>query len=290
MHVFKSLGVLSFLLLSLSVSPVKAQYYEVGLTSGAIGYYGDISMPRTNISQYHPAAGLFVKGTYGSFVSLRFGFMIGSISGDDKLSDDVTHVKRNLNFKSEIQEANLMLELNIPGFYPCRGKNFSPYITAGIAYFHFNPVTSYQGELIKLQPLGTEGQGVPGLNRSKYDLIQMSIPVGLGVKYAINDKLVFGLEFVVRKTNTDYLDDVSTTYVNTDLLAASNGQAAADLSYKGVKKIDPVILNNMTRGNPAIKDYYYMAAFNLSYIFKSNCNGTEYKGRIYVGRSLCPKF
>ncbi len=269
---------------------VHAQFWEAGVSAGASTYLGDISAPLSKIAQHHPAAGAFVRGTFGGVFSARLGFEFGSISGDDRLSNVKGHIDRNLSFTSEIQEAHVMFDINLFSFNPCKNKNFSPYITFGAAYFHFDPKTSYHGQLVRLQPLGTEGQGVAGYNRTKYQLFQPSFPIGGGFKYAINNRLVFALELAGRKTLTDYLDDVSTTYINSSLLAATNSQTAADVAYRGVKHREPDQLDRLPRGNPAKKDWYVLTQMHLTYIFSSKCKTGEYRGRIYIGRSQCFKF
>ena len=87
--------------------------------------------------------------------------------------------------------------------------------------FHFNPFT-YDKENNKtyLQPLSTEGQGLkeyPG--RKKYSLTQFCLPVGGGWKWNINENWDISYELGFRILFTDYLDDVSKTYVNLNVLA-----------------------------------------------------------------------
>jgi len=281
---------LSFLFLFLGKSITQAQFAEGGIGGGFSFYLGDIVAPYGEITQYHPAAGMFVRGTIlKGLVSGRFGVSRGSISGDDKYSINKFHIVRNLNFTSPITEAYLVAELNLFSINPCKNRKFSPYLVGGIAMFHFDPMTSYYGQFYHLQPLGTEGQGLAGYP-AKYSLTQLSIPMGGGIKYAINKRLVVSGEFVMRKTFTDYIDDVSTVYPDRNELAAVNGSAAADLTYRGFKHYDDSSLKGVQRGDPGDKDWYNFVQINFSYIFFSRCQASEYRGRMYIGRIGCYNF
>lgn len=267
-----------------------AQFAEGGVGGGFSFYLGDIVAPYGELTQYHPAANMFVRGTVlGGLVSGRFGVSKGTISGDDKFSVDKFHIVRNLNFTSPITEAYLVAELNLFSFNPCKNRRFSPYAVGGIAVYHFDPMTSYYGELYHLQPLGTEGQGLPGY-AAKYNLTQLSIPLGGGIKYAINKRLIVSGEFVMRKTFTDYLDDVSTVYPDRAQLASQNGTAAADLTYRGFKHYDDSYLKGLQRGDKTDKDWYNFVQINFSYVFFSRCQASEYRGRMYIGRIGCYNF
>jgi hypothetical protein len=75
-----------------------------------------------------------------------------------------------------------------------------------------NPMAKFEGKWHSLRKLHTEGQGfVP--SRKEYSNWQFSIPFGIGMKYTIDKKSSIGLEYGLRKTFTDYMDDVSTSYV-----------------------------------------------------------------------------
>jgi hypothetical protein len=285
-----AITLLTFLLNIGMIQNSYAQYAEIGVGGGMGFYLGDIVAPISEITQYHPAAGMFIRGTVlNGFLSGRVGIMRGSISGDDKYSRDYFHIIRNLNFTSNISEIYIVGELNLFSFNPCKKRNFSPYIVGGIAAFHFDPTTSYFGETVHLQPLGTEGQGMPGYS-AKYKLNSVSIPMGGGIKLAINNRLTISGELVMRKTFTDYLDDVSTSYPDRSVLAANNGKAAADLSYRGTIYYNDSQLQGLKRGQKNLKDWYNFLQVNFAYIFASRCHASEYRGRMYIGRLGCYNF
>src|SRR6185437_13148643 len=113
----------------------------------------------------------------------------------------------------------------------------------------------------------TEGEGFIA-GRKMYSLTQIGIPFGAGVKLALSDNLNVGLEVGFRKLFTDYLDDVSTTYVDKNLLLANRGQKAVELSYRGDEIKGGSLVypdSGAQRGNPGSKDWYYFTGLTLSF-------------------------
>ncbi len=137
---------------------------------------------------------------------------------------------RNLNFQTKLFDWELGVQYNILSL---NNSWFTPYIFAGVGLYHFKPFTRAEdGTKTFLKPLSTEGQGiVPGTK--EYKLTQFNIPLGIGATYAINEDIRVGLEMGYRKLFTDYLDDVSSTYVDQGTLLAAKGQTAVDLAYRG---------------------------------------------------------
>jgi hypothetical protein len=147
-------------------------------------------------------------------------------------------------------------------------KWWTPYVFAGIGLYHFNPYTKDSVKRF-LKPLSTEGQGfVSGI--SNYKLTGFSIPVGVGVNYALNEDMRLGIEFGYRKIFTDYLDDVSTNYVDQAALLSARGQTAVDLAWRGDEVNGaPYPAAGTTRGNPEHKDgyYYFALTYTIRYFF-----------------------
>jgi hypothetical protein len=202
-----------------------------------------------------------------------------TLSGDDALTQEPFRRNRNLNFRSPIFELNCNFEASIltqkeGGLYKLRGikrsssYEVSAYAFAGIGVFHFNPKGQLGDKWIALQPLGTEGQGISPA-RSKYKLTQVCIPVGFGFRYFFNRRMGVGLEYGIRKTFTDYIDDVSKTYYDNDAIAAANGPEAAMLADKSflteVPGHENQTLTGQQRGDPRDKDAYMFAVFSFHY-------------------------
>ncbi len=244
--------------------------YKVGLGN----YIGDLVPSYSLINQYHPWTGFSARWNYNNHWSIKANLDLGTISGDDKKSGNSNRFIRNLNFRSGIQELSLLGEANILPFHAYKGKNpFTIYIETGIAGFHFNPKTLYNGKWTALQPLGTEGQGIPGYPK-KYNRMAIAIPFGGGLKYRIKlsyDRYItLCTEVVIRKTFTDYLDDVSDKYIPLQTLKKYNGQASADLSIKADEYLGyPVDYKfDSKRGDRTTKDWYFSSYFTVSYVFR----------------------
>ncbi len=253
---------------------LSAQYTEIGLIAGTTNYQGDLapSNLRTSLGRTHASFGVFGRYNMNNFVSVKLGITAGTISGDDADNNRV----RNLSFRSNLIDVSITGEFNILGYQPyALERVFSPYILLGVGFVHFNPRTQLDGEWIELQPLGTEGQGNAEFG-SKYGLVQVVIPFGGGLKYAISDTWNLGVELGLRKTFTDYLDDVSTVYVDNDFLLANNGELAATLANRTGESIS----GGSVRGNPDIKDWYVFMGFSVSVNFLDNgLVGSRSRGR-----------
>ena len=271
---------------------LNAQDTEVGLIFGTSAYTGDLT-PNTNMfstGENHAALGIFVRKDLNRFTSARATFTFGKISGDDAKATDAGLQARNLSFQSNLMELSLVGEINPLGTNST-GRKLQPYLYGGIAVFHFKPEANYNGQLTKLQPLGTEGQGMDGFG-SKYKLTQISIPLGVGVKYRITERINLGFDVGLRKTFTDYLDDVSGSYVNYNDLLAGNGAVAAALGNRSGElnpegNIPAIVPTGTQRGNSLKDDWYYTAGITLGYNFSTRTR--NYKGRNPTGKEFgCP--
>lgn len=257
----KKFSILAFLFLPLLMI---GQYTEIGLIAGTSNYQGDLAPQNLKVSlgKTHAFFGAFGRYNINDFVSAKVALSYGTISGNDADNNR----SRNLSFKSDLIDVSITGEFNILGYQPyALQRVFSPYVFAGIGFVHFNPRTEYEGEWVELQPLGTEGQGLAN-HGSKYGLVQLVIPFGGGLKYAINDQWNLGIEMGLRKTFTDYLDDVSGQYVDEAELAAGNGDLAAALANRSGEAITA----GSFRGNPDVKDWYIFTGFSVSYNFMDN--------------------
>ena len=213
---------------------LNAQYFEAGIMVGASNYLGDLSSNSSILYMQETgfAGGVFARYNFHYLGAIKLGVNFASVSGEDANSSDRSIQERNLSFSSSIFEASLTGEFNIPGYEPYNLNNpFSPYLFAGISLFRYNPKAEFQGTTYELQPLGTEGQGITGRPEA-YSLYSFAIPMGIGFKYAISDLWNLGLEIGVRKTFTDYIDDVSSTYVSYPELLAANGETSAALGNR----------------------------------------------------------
>ena len=232
---------------------------ELGLLVGASCYLGDLNpiMPYRNT---HLAGGLVYRYNVHSRLSLRVNFMYAKVSADDAASSELVLQQRNLNFSSTIYELAAGVEFNYFPFQLGHDRyRGTAYILAEIGVFRMNPKTNYNGAEIELRPLGTEGQGTSLNKKGYYSLTQLCIPIGVGAKLSLGDRFGLNFEIGIRKTFTDYLDDVgSNSYVDADALAAESGPLSAELSNKSGS-----VFGN--RGNASTKDWYLFSGAMLTF-------------------------
>lgn len=238
----------------------KAQEWQAEVMAGVSGYSGDLTQHRISIKQLRPSFSLNIKYNTGDFINVRAGIGYGKVFADDKNNTQADLKSRNLNFQSNILELNLVAEIVLldPEIYTSY-----PYVLGGVGVFHFNPFTyDKDNKKTYLQPLSTEGQGLeeyPG--RKKYSLTQFCLPVGIGWKWKINENWDISYELGLRILFTDYLDDVSKTYVNLDALTTERGSKSAELAYRGAP---PFLYEGEVRGNSAINDTYFFSGIKIS--------------------------
>ncbi len=245
---------------------------EIGILGGTSYYLGEIN--NKHFDYVMPCGGLVIRKNIDRRIVLKGEFIAGAVrANDSRNSDDTIKFNRNLHFRSSIYELSGQIEFN---FLPYETGNplypFTPFIFAGVSLFKFNPeAEATNGEWVELQPLGTEGQGTTSFQeRKKYALTQLSIPMGGGFKISINKTFNIILEYGIRKTFTDYLDDVSTTYTGGNLIDMS--PLAIEMSDKSLNGPQA---QNFQRGNSKDNDWYSFAGITLSFKLlseKERCN------------------
>ena len=249
-----------------------SQNLHVDLFGGIATYQGDLQNKRFALDQSKPSVGIGLSYDLSPKFSIRSGFTYGMVEGDDKKNTSAKgNDARNLNFKTAISELHAGLEYN---FFNIEGTSLTPYVFAGLAVYHFNPFTKdTAGNKVYLKPLSTEGEGLAAYpDRKEYKLTQLSIPFGGGLKFKLSENLRVGLELGIRKLFTDYLDDVSTTYVDKTTLFNAKGAKAVELAYRG-NEISPgstYPADNAQRGNPKRKDLYYFSGIRISKLLNAN--------------------
>lgn len=251
-----------------------SQKVEFGLWGGTAHYFGDLAPSLDNYYQlFQPAFGVFNRININPRIAVKTSINAGRIRGNDAWSPNVFQQSRNLSFRSLIIEAGTQLEFNFFKYIlDSRSNRFTPYVFIGIAGFYHNPQAELNGEWYDLQPLGTEVQQFPDYSgRDPYSLFQVAIPYGGGFKFNVSKGFNVALEIGYRGTYTDYLDDVSTTYIDNGVIeAGQNGGVAAALADRSGEVVDePIGIEGTQRGNSQNVDAYIFTGIQISYTFRS---------------------
>ncbi len=245
------------------LSPAAAQVSELGLTGGTFFYIGDINPYRYYPKHTHFGGGLVYRYNFNERYAFRLQALYGKLEAWDINSDDPLQQLRNLGFRTSLFEAAGLLEIN---FFKYRGiskdsKKWTPFVFAGLCYFRTNPRALLNDTWYDLQPLGTEGQTIGG--GSSYSLNQIGLPFGAGLKLAISTRIDVQLEWGLRRTWTDHLDDVSGTYADNALLTEQAGPLTALLADPSVLRTTG-LNTGRARGDAQTKDWYHYTGFTIT--------------------------
>lgn len=228
------------------------------IATGGIGtstYFGELANPGDYFDA-RPSISAGLQYYFTNRISARAELSWFQLKGDDAKADAEGRIKRNLSFVSNNFEFNAAGQINL---LP-KGRRFyqrpqiNPYVFIGVGLLYFNPKAEYQGRKYALQPLRTEGV--------HYNRVTVAIPHGIGVRYMVDPFLNIGFELGYRKIFTDYLDDVSTVYV--DNTSFTNPIAAA-LADRRPEIGLPVRPAGSIRGNPTKDDGYALMQIKIEY-------------------------
>ena len=269
---------LSLALLFFVSVETKAQMYmetvqkgEFGVTLGGAHYFGDLNT-RASFNRPRPAVGLFFRKQFGNYVSARISGHYAQLGYSDTYSKNEFQRLRNLSFNTNIYEVAVQGDFNFFKFLPQDpSRNFTPYVTLGVGLMNFDPYAYLDGQKYYLRQLGTEGQTIGFDGRKPYSTTTVVIPFGVGIKYNLTQKVNISFEVAHRFTFTDYLDDVSKTYVGIGRFQSgpnatlSESQLLQDRSYELTKNGSPYFVEGNQRGFSKQKDQYLIAEIGISF-------------------------
>ena len=185
MHFFAR--VLSVIFCFIIISTATAQRSEVGFGLGTFNYTGDL-VRTYNFKYSKPAATVFYRSNLSKVVSFRAAITAGQLGASEKPIDAFAD-QRDASFDLFLFEASTVMEYHFLNWLDTKKfVRFTPYLFAGLGVFGIS---------------GNDNKA------SDYSNIQAAIPFGGGVKYIYNPKWYFSLEFGIRKTWFDYLDNIS---------------------------------------------------------------------------------
>ncbi|QNL50002.1 outer membrane beta-barrel protein [Olivibacter sp. SDN3] len=255
------------LLLSGCITNVSAQDWELGLGGGMSGYMGELNQDNPlNINDW--TIGLLIRKNLSRHWAVRMNFIRANVQGDASSNSNEHLQQQKLYFKTSLYEASIVGEFNFFKFEPSYNRvSYTPYLFVGVGGFHFQPKNyNFDGDLVNLHPYQTEGV--------TYNRFEVSVPFGIGFRYNLKGPWSVGVEFGYRVAFTDYLDDISGSYISAydgvpERYALGN-EALAQRRYF----IDPSYetLIGTQRGDGRKRDAYMLANFTLTYaIFRAGC-------------------
>ena len=271
----------------------KRYRYELVAGIGVTNFLGELGGANKEGSNFlrdfefsmtRPAINVGIRYKILEKLSAKVALTYGILRGDDKTTQEQFRHNRNLNFYAHIIEFSGQLEYsiikekvghryNLRRVRGVKGLKLNTYLFAGAAGFWFNPYgkNPETGKWVALQPLGTEGQGMVS-TREKYSRFQFAVPFGIGFKYGIDKEWSVGVEFGARKTFTDYIDDVSTTYYDNTKLAEKD-PLAAQMADPSLGEISGQTAANQQRGDSRDNDAYMFLMITINHKIKTTRKG-----------------
>ena len=243
---------------------------QFGITAGAAHYFGDLNT-RAAINRPKIALGAFFRKQFDPYKGLRISAHFAQLGYSDVYSKNDFQKRRNLSFNTNIWELALQGDFNFLKYIPNDpDHNFTPYVTLGVGVFSYDPYAYLQGEKVYLRPLNTEGETFYQ-GRKAYGTMAICFPIGIGVKYSLNQNINLSFEITHRFTTTDYIDDVSTTYIGADKFPSPNGQPSQAylLQDRSYETGEPIGVEGRQRGWSKQKDQYIIAEFGVSFNLSS---------------------
>jgi hypothetical protein len=308
----RSLVVLvAFMICFCSSLTLSAQKFKptssVGFSIGASSFLGDLGGRPTigrgfvydlNIQTVRPAFSAMYRYNLNPFLAFRGELAFTQLTGDDALINAdffvdraYTRRYRNLNFTSPLLSIGAMAEIHLYNYQPGNKDGFkvAPYIGIGGGMFWFDPRTEdpLTGGTVRLQPLGTEGQGLSGYG-SKYSLIQPQLLGAVGLKYNIGPQLAMSIEVIYHHTFTDYIDDVSTRFVDPAIFFANYDPATAaqivrlsnrsgELNLPPDPRLQAITRDGEVRGFDTNDDQFFRVQATFLYVLNAKNKSNIYR-------------
>jgi opacity protein-like surface antigen len=253
------------------------QLGEFGITVGAAHYFGDLNT-RAQINRPKPAIGIFFKKQFNNYLGIRASMHYAQLGYSDIYSKVDYQKRRNLSFNTDIVELALQGDFNFFKFVPGDvNYSFTPFVSIGMGVFSYNPYALYQNKKYYLRPLGTEGQNIgyidpnTGKKRKPYGSMAVCFPIGAGIKYNLSSNINLSFQITHRLTLTDYIDDVSTTFIGIDKFPVINGQPsiAGILQDRSFETGSSIGVEGRQRGFSKQKDQYIIAEIGVSFSITS---------------------
>ena len=229
---------------------------------GGIDFSSSNAPVEIDFGQVRYAFGSGIQYNLPRGVSFGLDAFYARVAADDAKTTSARRY-RKLKVRTDIIETSLKLEYTVPHN---KGVLRGFYVNTGVGLCFFRPMNELNGVWYKLRPLGTQGQFADP-SQSPYDYYSLVIPFGFGKKILLKNGMTLALDLSLRKTFTDYLDDVSGEYYDAKQIEGTNGELAAYFSNPSVvEPVDGVVKlgePGTLRGNSENNDNYFLFGFKL---------------------------
>lgn len=271
----------------LATLPALAQqdlyYWRAGVQVGSMTYYGDLNskvLPG-ELTPDQLAWGVSVERLVGEDLSAKLLYSQGQFRVNDRTDDKF--LARSLNAQTNIRDYSVLFTYYLDNDRFLERKSFiAPYLSLGLGYTSFNvygDLLDETGELyhywsdntirsvaedspdadqaeIVAQDGSYETELTPLATEQAYDTETFNIPLALGLKFRLGDRLNLNLEVMGRFTFTDYLDDVSGNYrteYDNNLQRVAANPTGREAAQRG--------------SSPSFNDLYTFTSVSLHYNF-----------------------
>ncbi len=183
---------LSLLFISCITAVAQEYHYEIGGMAGASMYMGDAN--KNNIFQgWHPSVGAVFRKNINFRWALKADLLMGTVSGNTRNTENVFPFDSEASFRRNFYELGGQMEFNFlpysDKFAYLRTSKLSPYLLCGFGLTYASGSDAFFG---------------------------INIPLGIGLKYKMRNRINLGVEYSFRKLFADDFDAPSKSGFNLD--------------------------------------------------------------------------
>lgn len=268
---------------------------ELRLGFGSTGFLGDLGGRDQVGTDYSPIDLDWKSTSWSAMLGYRWRFapqwafssdvVTGMLKGNDAHTNEIIRNSRNLHFRAPMVLSTNRLEF-IFYAYEKSGRRYDLsirkgmhhynnqfYVFAGMGALFFVPQADLGNGWTNLRPLSTEGQGMEDGIRN-YSNFTVTVPLGIGMRMALGKYWRVGIEATYNITASDYIDDVSTTYYDPNVLSSTIGPEAAAASNPATGNIDWFAPGEQ-RGDPSTRD----GILYVNLVFSKNITISSFRVR-----------
>ncbi len=202
-----------FAFIVVTISAQNKNNYEIGINAGTLIYQGDLT--NSVFGTYKgikPAIGVFVSKNLDPYFSWRINLLYGKIGVDEsQFTNPSWKQLRNFKFTTSVTELSTVLVWNFFGDNDERDyRRFTPYVFGGVGISLLNVKRDWSN--INRSAFDNKSTAIVGLGTDTVHhtpKLLPIMPVGIGLKYAINNKLSLRAEGTYRVAFSDYIDGFS---------------------------------------------------------------------------------